>query len=64
MPTKCGYNQPLPKAHRVCPKNGVFSGTLRDWEQGRTKLDQAARAYLTVIVRNPEAVREALVPAA
>ena len=38
-------------------------GTLRDWEQGRTKLDQAARAYLTVIVRKPEAVREALAPA-
>ena len=35
-------------------------GTLRDWEQGRVEPDQAARAYLTVIARNPEAVREAL----
>ncbi len=39
-------------------------GTLRDWEQGRVEPDQAARAYLMVIARNPEAVREALEPAA
>ena len=31
-------------------------GTLRDWEQGRVAPDQAARAYLTVIARDPEAV--------
>jgi putative transcriptional regulator len=37
-------------------------GTLRDWEQGRAVPDQAARAYLTVIARDPEAVRKALVP--
>src|SRR6202023_1321424 len=35
-------------------------GTLRDWEQGRAEPDQAARAYLTVIARAPEAVRKAL----
>jgi putative transcriptional regulator len=35
-------------------------GTLRDWEQGKTEPDQAARAYLTVIARDPEAVRRAL----
>jgi putative transcriptional regulator len=35
-------------------------GTLRDWEQGKTEPDQAARAYLRVIARNPEAVLEAL----
>jgi putative transcriptional regulator len=35
-------------------------GTLRDWEQGKTKPDQAARAYLTVIAHNPKAVIEAL----
>jgi putative transcriptional regulator len=39
-------------------------GTLRDWEQGRVEPDQAARAYLKVIARNPKAVREALEPAA
>jgi putative transcriptional regulator len=35
-------------------------GTLRDWEQGAAVPDQSARAYLTVIARNPEAVRKAL----
>jgi putative transcriptional regulator len=35
-------------------------GTLRDWEQGNSEPDQAARAYLTVIARDPEAVRKAL----
>jgi putative transcriptional regulator len=37
-------------------------GTLRDWEQGRAEPDQAARAYLKVIAREPETVREALKP--
>jgi len=37
-------------------------GTLRDWEQGKSEPDQAARAYLTVIARDPEAVRKALTP--
>jgi len=35
-------------------------GTLRDWEQGRTEPDQAARAYLNVIAHNPDNVRDAL----
>ena len=43
---------------------GIPIGTLRDWEQGRVEPDQAARAYLKVIARNPKAVREALEPAA
>jgi putative transcriptional regulator len=37
-------------------------GTLRDWEQGKSEPDTCARAYLKVIARNPEAVREALEP--
>ena len=37
-------------------------GTLRDWEQGRVAPDQAARAYLTVIARDPDGVRKALNP--
>ena len=37
-------------------------GTLRDWEQGRKDPDAAARAYLVVIGRNPEAVADALRP--
>ncbi|MBM4275179.1 MAG: helix-turn-helix domain-containing protein [Deltaproteobacteria bacterium] len=37
-------------------------GTLRDWEQRRKEPDAAARAYLTVIARNPKAVSDALQP--
>jgi DNA invertase Pin-like site-specific DNA recombinase len=33
---------------------------LQDWEQGRRRPDRAARAYLTVIARQPQAVMEAL----
>lgn len=33
---------------------------LQDWEQGRRRPDRAARAYLLVIARRPEAVVEAL----
>jgi putative transcriptional regulator len=33
---------------------------VRDWEQGRSEPDSAARAYLTVIDREPEAVKRAL----
>jgi putative transcriptional regulator len=39
-------------------------GTLRDWEQGRKVPDAPARAYLTVINRNPEAVANLLCAAA
>jgi putative transcriptional regulator len=35
-------------------------GTLRDWEQGHCEPDQPARAYLTVIARDPEGVKRAL----
>jgi putative transcriptional regulator len=41
---------------------GFPAGTVRDWEQGRRQPDTAARAYLTVIGREPEAVRRALQP--
>lgn len=37
-------------------------GTLRDWEQGAATPDQSARAYLTVIARDPDAVAKALTP--
>lgn len=39
-------------------------GTLRDWEQGRKRPDAPARAYLTVIARNPKAVARLLGQAA
>ena len=35
-------------------------GTLRDWEQARKFPDAPARAYLTVIARNPQAVASLL----
>jgi putative transcriptional regulator len=35
---------------------GIPLGTLRDWEQRRKHPDAPARAYLTVIARNPEVV--------
>jgi len=39
-------------------------GTLRDWEQGRKRPDAPARAYLTVIARDPHAVASLLGEAA
>ena len=35
-------------------------GTLRDWEQGPAEPDQPARAYLTVIARDPDRVNRML----
>jgi putative transcriptional regulator len=34
--------------------------TVQEWEQGRRRPDQSARAYLTVIDRNAKAVEDAL----
>jgi len=38
-------------------------GTLRDWEQGLSEPDSAARAYLKAIGRDPGAVQHLLQPA-
>lgn len=35
-------------------------GTVRDWEQGRSRPDAPAQALLTVIAREPDAARRAL----
>jgi putative transcriptional regulator len=35
-------------------------GTLRDWEQGRCEPDQTAKAYLSVIARDPAGVSRML----
>jgi putative transcriptional regulator len=35
-------------------------GTLRDWEQGRATPDRPTQAYLTVIARSPDGVKQAL----
>ena len=39
---------------------GVSVGTLRNWEQRRSRPDGPARALLTVIDRDPAAVLKAL----
>ncbi|HEX3484566.1 MAG TPA: helix-turn-helix domain-containing protein [Micropepsaceae bacterium] len=39
---------------------GFNPARVRDWEQGRSHPDGAVRAYLMVIDRKPDAVREAL----
>ena len=39
---------------------GIPIGTLRDWEQHRSKPDQAAESYLKVIAANPKAVAKVL----
>ena len=39
---------------------GLTLARVRDWEQGRSAPDSAARAYLKVIEKEPEAVERAL----
>ena len=39
---------------------GVSAGTLKNWEQGRTYPDGAARVLLKVAEVRPDAIREAL----
>lgn len=39
---------------------GLTAARVRDWEQGRSKPDSAARAYLLVIDREHKAVERAL----
>ena len=43
-------------AERFC----IPIGTLRDWEQHRSKPDATAESYLKVIAKNPKAVMKAL----
>ena len=38
----------------------ITLGTLREWEEGIRHLDRTAVSYLTVIEKNPDAVRQAL----
>lgn len=39
---------------------GLSVRTLQEWERGRASPDVATRAYLRVIERRPDAVKEAL----
>jgi len=47
----------------VAVRYGLTLARVRDWEQGRSSPDSAARAYLTVIEREPKAVARALAEA-
>jgi putative transcriptional regulator len=40
---------------------GISKRALQEWEQGGRQPDSAARAYLSVIAREPDLVRRALV---
>jgi DNA-binding transcriptional regulator YiaG len=40
---------------------GLELATVRNWEQGRSEPDAAARNFLVTIARDPDAVRHALV---
>jgi putative transcriptional regulator len=53
---------PRVKTLRRAVRYQIPLGTLRDWEQGRSEPDQPAKAYLTVIARDPEGVERALHP--
>lgn len=66
---------PIPNVKRLRERLGLTQeafaatyripvGTLRDWEQRRKLPDAPARAYLTVISRNPEAVANLIAAAA
>jgi DNA-binding transcriptional regulator YiaG len=46
---------------RFAAEFGLELATLRNWEQGRSEPDTAARNFLMMIARNPDAVRQALV---
>jgi putative transcriptional regulator len=43
---------------------GIPTASLRDWEQGRRKADNAAQCYLRVIAKMPDDVAKALHDAA
>lgn len=39
---------------------GISAATVRNWEQGRRQPEGPARVLLTIIAREPDAVRRAL----
>ena len=46
--------------HRFAQTIGIPLATLRNWEQGRTEPDPAARTLLRILDREPEAALRAL----
>ena len=53
--TKMGLSQ-----DQFARRFSFIPARIRDWEQGRSKPDGAARAYLMVIAKEPKAVARAL----
>jgi putative transcriptional regulator len=49
-----------PKQEEFAARYHIPLGTLRNWEQGRAAPDQPARAYLTLIARDPDHVNQTL----
>ena len=45
---------------RFAERFGISTATLRNWEQGRRQPEGPARVLLTIIDREPKAVRRAL----
>ncbi len=45
---------------KFAEKFALDARAVQDWEQGRRMPERAARAYLTVIAKRPDAVVEAL----
>ena len=46
--------------HDFAARFGISSATVRNWEQGRRQPEGPARVLLTIIDREPDAVRRAL----
>ena len=46
-----------------CATFGFKLGTLRNWEQGRATPQRQDRAFLSVIAKEPDAVKRALLAA-
>ncbi|MEH6633713.1 MAG: helix-turn-helix domain-containing protein [Halopseudomonas aestusnigri] len=45
---------------RFAERFGFSESSIKDWEQGRRKPERAARLFLQVIEREPQAVKRAL----
>jgi len=60
----CQNPSPRPRADAggICRTIQNPSWNSGDWEQGRSEPDQPAKAYLTVIARDPQGVERALHP--
>jgi putative transcriptional regulator len=53
--TKMGLSQ-----SEFATRFGLPPGTLRNWEQGRSRPDAPTRVLLAVIAKHPEAVEDVL----